>query len=337
MDAAIASGLMSRVNQNTPYGTVTYNQIGSQTVGTGSGARDVPLYEQNVNLNPTTQQTLDAQQALALALSNKANTLSSYVPTDRFTLDGITPAPSSTDFSADRDKISQDVYDRAMNLMRPQYDQQRRSLDQQVADRGLPINGEAAKTMYGNLDRSQNEAMNQLALSAALAGGDEQNRLFNLQTQAHQQGINDTLLQRTQPFNELSAFIQGSPAIQSLQAMSTPTLNVAPADIMGQINQNYANSLNSYNNQVAQQQSGMNGLFGLAGSLGSALIMSDRDVKRDIVSLGMWNGFKWYAFRYLWSPAVHFGVMAQEVIKKRPDAVFRLGGVMAVNYAKLEA
>jgi len=64
---------------------------------------------------------------------------------------------------------------------------------------------------------------------------------------------------------------------------------------------------------------------------------SDIRLKRDIVPVGHTaEGFGIYFFRYLWSDEPHFGVMAQEVILSRPDAVIRgEDGFYRVDYGKL--
>lgn len=64
---------------------------------------------------------------------------------------------------------------------------------------------------------------------------------------------------------------------------------------------------------------------------------SDRRLKRDVVKLGERpDGLGVYAFRYLWSELLHVGVMAQEVLKVKPEAVLTLpSGYMAVDYGML--
>ena len=52
-------------------------------------------------------------------------------------------------------------------------------------------------------------------------------------------------------------------------------------------------------------------------------IFSDERLKRDIVPLGIENGFNTYGFRYLWGTQRYKGVMAQEVMKTNPQAVGR--------------
>ena len=72
----------------------------------------------------------------------------------------------------------------------------------------------------------------------------------------------------------------------------------------------------------------------LAGGLG---IMSDRRLKTDIEKIGeREDGLGVYVYRYLWSPVRFIGVMAQEVLKVKPEAVIHTpSGYMAVNYGAL--
>lgn len=82
------------------------------------------------------------------------------------------------------------------------------------------------------------------------------------------------------------------------------------------------------------------GAFGnagwIAGLLGS---ISDERLKKDIVKIGESDsGFPLYTFRYVWegpiSP-VHIGVMAQDVVKSRPEAIhYTSDGFMTVDYDK---
>jgi hypothetical protein len=74
-----------------------------------------------------------------------------------------------------------------------------------------------------------------------------------------------------------------------------------------------------------------------AGSAGMGAIVSDRRLKRNVIRVGERpDGLAVYAFRYLWSRAVHIGVMAQEVLKVKPRAVQMMPcGYYAVDYGAL--
>ena len=68
-------------------------------------------------------------------------------------------------------------------------------------------------------------------------------------------------------------------------------------------------------------------------------VTSDIRLKADIEPIGERNGHNWYKFRYVWDDpgTVHEGVMAQEVMATRPDAVVvePHTGFLVVNYEAL--
>jgi hypothetical protein len=64
---------------------------------------------------------------------------------------------------------------------------------------------------------------------------------------------------------------------------------------------------------------------------------SDRRLKRDIAKLGPLDGdIDLYRYRYLWDDQEYVGVMAQDLLEARPDAVVKSAdGYLAVDYARL--
>ncbi len=65
---------------------------------------------------------------------------------------------------------------------------------------------------------------------------------------------------------------------------------------------------------------------------------SDRRLKRDIVWLGLSpSGLPIYSFQYVWGGPRYVGVMAQDLLKLRPEAViFDECGYYRVDYAKID-
>jgi hypothetical protein len=65
---------------------------------------------------------------------------------------------------------------------------------------------------------------------------------------------------------------------------------------------------------------------------------SDRRLKRDIVRLGVSpSGLPIYAFRYVWGGPRYIGVMAQDLLKLRPDAVILdESGYYKVDYSRID-
>ncbi len=248
------------------------------------------------------------------------------------------PMMTPDQFSADADRVQQALYDRRMNLIQPELQQQRNASDVTLMNRGIPINSEVynnemnrvgtneaeqaqaaaneaiagrgaeqsrlygmqitgrqtglaeQQAMSGEAQRLYQDAMagRQLSLSEQTTLATEMQRLFGNQMSVRQQGLgeqqalsadqlqqlqaqmgintnayNQALTARELPFNEASALIQGSPAMQTPQFQSSGGYAVAPPDIGGYINTDYQNRLNAYNTQQSQLS---NGLFGLGSA-----------------------------------------------------------------------
>ncbi len=72
-----------------------------------------------------------------------------------------------------------------------------------------------------------------------------------------------------------------------------------------------------------------------AGLLGASLFPSDERIKEDIAPVGMlFDGTPVHSFRFKGGSKKQIGVMAQDVEKRRPDAVHEMGGVKMVDYGK---
>ena len=101
---------------------------------------------------------------------------------------------------------------------------------------------------------------------------------------------------------------------------------------------NYQNQLNTYNQQIAAKSS-RNSFWGNLLMAGIGYAASDIRVKENIELEGEFKGFNVYSFNYKESfsdPSIrHIGLMAQEVERKRPDAVMEFNGVKHVNYSEL--
>lgn len=71
------------------------------------------------------------------------------------------------------------------------------------------------------------------------------------------------------------------------------------------------------------------------GLLGTSLMPSDERIKDDIEQVGMlYDATPVYSYRYKGDHRPQIGVMAQDVEKRRPDAVHEIGGVKLVDYGK---
>lgn len=342
LETAIAQGWLGATNQYTPFGNVTYSQDGTVKVGD----KDVPRFTQTTTLSPEQQRQYDLTNALqGRALGLGQNVLGNVENSIRtpFSLDGIPKAPGINDFTADRDRVVNAIMDRNQPLM----DRARNAQENKLANQGIMAGSEAYRNAQDDLGRQEND----FRLAALQAGGAEQNRLFGLGTQAHNQAISDLALQRSQPINEYATLLGLGGQVQTPQAAGFQTPQLANTDMMGPINLQYQSQLNAYNNKVNTQNANMGGLYGLAGSLGSAymgstagsaamaaLFASDARLKENITYEGRENGFPVYHFNYRTDAEKirYRGVLAQDLVTMgRGDAVVWDGDYMKVDYGKI--
>ncbi|WP_457662467.1 tail fiber domain-containing protein [Sinorhizobium medicae] len=196
-----------------------------------------------------------------------------------------------------------------------------------------------AGAQFGN-DALQQQYQNQ---NTATAGNNalqdqsfnSQQSKFNMQNQQRAQYLNELYAQRNQPINEIIGLMSGaqvnSPSFVPTQSNPMPTVDYA-----GLVQQDYANKMGAYNQQQAGMQSMFGGMLGFGGQLAS---LSDKRAKKDIKKVGELKGHGLYEYSYRGKHddgKKHIGVLAQEVEKKRPDAVSRRpDGLRQVNYGAL--
>jgi hypothetical protein len=147
----------------------------------------------------------------------------------------------------------------------------------------------------------------------------QQQSIFDAQDNARARALQEQLALRNQPINEISALMSGS-------QVATPQFGIAQSamipttDFAGIQQQGFGNQMANYQQQNANYQAMLGGLFGLGRA---GITASDIRLKADIEPHGERGGHAWYKFRYVWEDpgTVHEGVMAQEVMQTRPDAV----------------
>ncbi len=160
----------------------------------------------------------------------------------------------------------------------------------------------------------------------------------NFANQAYAQQLQTDLALRNQPINEISALMSGGQVtLPQFQPYQGGQVGMTPVGDYYMQNAQMANQ--NYQSQLAANAQQNAGLYGALGSLGGMGLyglgqkFSDRRVKRDIKRIGEWiNGLPIYLFRYVWSPLLHVGFMAQDVEQFRPYAVSTVRGIKVVNY-----
>ena len=298
---------LNRVSQYTPYGNQVYSQSGTDTSG-------APIWRSDISLTPQAQQQLDNQMQQNNQLSQLGFTLGDQAKTAINT-------PYSSEASS-RQGAQDAYYAKEAGYLDPQFKNQGNDLAARLANQGVVQGSDA----YG---RAQDE----LARQKTFAYGQAQQQAIGAGTSAQATALQNQSTLKNAALNQLNALRTGT-QIQNPTFTNAPSATAAGTDISGLIEQNYGQ-------QSANANNFNQGLFGLAGA-GASFIpgfgKSDRRLKENIVKVGeMANGIGIYIYNFIGQSHTEMGVIAQEVLPIRPDAV-RVGsdGFYRVNYAKLD-
>lgn len=254
---------------------------------------------------------------------------------------------------------NQDVIQATLAQINQQNQQQQQQLTGNAIAQGA-WGGDRAAVAQGVLGGQQ-----AMATNSTLAGLNSQNYQQALGEFNNQQATQLSALQNQAGLDLQGAGLQGYLGNAAL----TGQLGVANAQLQAG-NQQQAQAQNALNipyQQFLQQQAYpfqttqflANTLLGTAGTqggtstntqpsqtgntgaqiaglgLGVAGLFSDRRVKDDIKRVGKTDdGLPIYTFKYKGDDTTHMGLMAQDVEKKRPDAVGEVDGIKTVNYDK---
>lgn len=227
IDTARNEAALNRVNEITPFGSLTYSQLGPDQ------------YQREIQVDPQVMEAIRAQQQLTTGLYNTGNQLLPGVAS-------MLGQPIQTDFSADRQRVEQALLDR----LQPYFDKDRAALENKLINQGIRQEHDA----YGKDFDTFNRAVNDARLGAIAQGGQEQSRMFDINQRARNQGLNEILA------------LYGGGQIDVPQFQGTQPVGINPADYQGQVNANYQNELQKYYADLNQQSQSRGQLFGLGGA-----------------------------------------------------------------------
>jgi hypothetical protein len=286
------------MNQYGPQGSVTYAQNGTWADGT-------PKFSQTTSLSPAQQAIFDTGLKTQQNLAGTAETQSKRLDT-----------LLSTPFSLDNDAVEGRINELASKRLDPQLAQRREAEIARLANQGIK-GGTAFDRAMTLVNQSENDARNSLLLNG------------------RNQAVQEALLARNQPLNEIAALASGS-QIAMPQFAGTPQTGVGGTDVAGITANAHNAAQNSYNQQMGQWNSTAGGLFGLGAN--ALLAFSDRDLKTDIHSTGETvAGVP--VKSWTWKATGHreTGVIAQELERKHPELVDNThpSGFKRVNYGGL--
>ena len=316
LEATRAATAANRINQYTPYGSLTYNRD-------PSAATPDEGWSATQSLSPEQYQILQRNQNLSTGLLGTAETGLGKV-------NDLLSNPTIDESRLAQMPISgQSVQDAIMSRLDPQMARRREQLDQNLANQGIPIGSEA----YTNSMTDQGQQENDLRINAALQG-------INTGLGARQQGIQEQTYMQDRPLNVVNALRTGSqvtmPQFANVPQQSTTT----GANYLGAAQQQGQWDQNMYNQGVGSNNAMMSGLFSLGGAglmapTGTFKGWSDRRLKSNISRIGEHPlGIGIYEYDIFGQHDI--GVMADEVEQVMPDAVMvHPSGYKMVNYSML--
>lgn len=249
---AVANGILGQVNQNTPFGSLTYSTTGYESITDPSTGQtyQVPIRTATQSYTPGGQRivnaTMQTQENLANLGRDQSGRLSSLLsrPMD---LSGL-PGPATRiggqtaqqtsfdsaggmrrDYSTTGGNSREAVEQALMGRMQGGLDRDRKALEQRLADQGIQYGTQAWQAAMSDHGQQMNDAR----MSAVLAGGQEQSRVVGLerdraefQNQAQQQAYQQLAgraafgnAARSQQFaqNQQAASFQNQARQQALQ------------------------------------------------------------------------------------------------------------------------
>jgi hypothetical protein len=190
-------------------------------------------------------------------------------------------------------------------------------------------NQNLGKANFGN-DAKQQMFMNNIAGTGFNNQGKQQT--FDNQNTAHNQWLNEQYGSKNQSLNQIATLL-GLGQVQNPQFGPGPNNQVANTDTAGITMNGYQQKLAGWQGQQQYQQGMMGGLFGLGAA---GIMASDRRLKTDVSFLGWLRDLPIWSYRYIWGGPMQVGVMAQEMLTIRPEAVVVMpNGFLGVDYGRL--
>jgi len=228
-ETAITQYGLNATNQVTPYGNLSYKQIGQWPDGT-------PRYEATTSLSPEEQTLYDKYTATQSKFGDIAGEQTSRVA-------GLLSSPVNLNNEATEARLTE----LGRKRIDPRMQEGRAALEANLLNRGIRPGSEAYDSMTRQFGERENDAYNQLYLTG------------------RGQAVQEALTERNQPLNELSALMSGS-QVQQPNFQNTPTPGVAPVNVGDITNQAYQGQMAGWAEQQTSKNAMMSGIFGMAAA-----------------------------------------------------------------------
>jgi len=328
IQTATAQTGLNSANQVTPFGNLSYSQIGTWPDGT-------PRFQATTTLSPQLQGLFSTGVGTQQQIGNTAQSLAGRLGNS---LSQPINSPQLQTSVGNFDAVRQQTQDALLGRLNQQSDRDLGSLQQQLANQGIQQGSQA----YTNAMKDFNEGLSANRMNALLAANTAQGQAqdlamgsANFGNNAQQQQYTNQLTGRNQNINELLSLLGGS-QINQPSFSQTPQTGINGTDVGG-------NAWNAYQANQNQSNQFWNGVGSLGATAASFLpyVFSDERLKTDIRDTGMKTpgGVPIKDWRYKGSPMMQRGFIAQDVQKKQPGAVARIptpkGGFLAVQYGNV--
>lgn len=225
----------NRINQYTPYGSLTYKKTGDNT------------WDQYTNLTPEAQKALDQQLALNTKYGETAN-----VGFDKARELFENPQLDTSQLPDRAIDVGQTAQQAIMSRLQPQLAQSEEALRTRLANQGIGL----GSTAYGREQNIAGQRRNDLELQAALQGInlDQANRSAALQEQAYMQDRPLNLINALRSGNQVNA-----PQFQQFAQQAT----TQGPNLLGAAQGQYGAQMDAYNADAASNSAMLGGLFSI--------------------------------------------------------------------------
>ena len=228
-DTAITNFRLNAVNQRDPYGSLSYNQVGTWDDGT-------PRFEAVQSLAPEEQNALNqSRQAQDIYGQTALQQLNAV--RDRL----------ATPLTLGNEAVESRLMELGRARLDPVLNERRKAMDNTLRQQGLMPGTEAYDVAMRGIGQAENDAYNQLLLTG------------------RGQAVNEMLTERAVPLNEAAALLSGQ-QVQAPTFVNTPQTNVAPTDYMQAVGLQQAAQNNAFNARNQNYQTQLSGMYQLGSA-----------------------------------------------------------------------
>ena len=227
---------LNRVDETNPFGSSKFVQ------------RPDGSWERITDLSPEEQAKLQQNAAFQGQLGGMLQGQLGQVGQSLqqpFSLSGAPAAPSQGDLAGERSRIEEELYGRFSKDFDQRQPQEMDQLEQNLANRGIPRGSAQYNQAVQDFNQKWRDTREQARTQAVAQGGAEHSRLYGIGADARQRGIQEQLLQRGQPLQELGQLAQFREGVNNPNFSPITNIDPGTVDVAG-IGLGY--------NQLAQNQ-----------------------------------------------------------------------------------